>query len=59
MPDKTESVWVLPRRIDRRISEIDGKVVLAKEEKAHYALGLLSVQEDLERLDLESGEKDR
>jgi hypothetical protein len=54
-----KSVWGLPRRIDRRISEIDGKIVLAKAEKAHYALGLLSVQEDLERLDLESGDKER
>ena len=34
-----------------------GKIVLAKEEKAHYALGLLSVEHDLERLDLETGEK--
>ena len=59
------SVWGNPRRIDRRIQEViddddaaaAGKIVLAKEEKAHYALGLLSVEHDLERLDLETGEK--
>ena len=56
------SVWGNPRRIDRRIQEVEddvgaGKIVLAKEEKAHYALGLLSVEHDLERLDLETGDK--
>lgn len=57
----TQSVWGNPRRIDRRIQEVPDdnsqKIVLAKEEKAHYALGILGVQEDLERLDLETGEK--
>ncbi|KAH8681396.1 hypothetical protein BX600DRAFT_505090 [Xylariales sp. PMI_506] len=58
----------LPRRIDRRIREVvhddaDGKggidrLILGKEEKAHYAIGLLGMQEDLEKLDLESGERD-
>ena len=43
--------------IDDDDSGAAGKIVLAKEEKAHYALGLLSVEHDLERLDLETGEK--
>ncbi|RYO94110.1 hypothetical protein DL763_004178 [Monosporascus cannonballus] len=59
--DPLVSVWGNPRRIDRRIQEVEeegGKIVLAKEEKAHYAMGLLSVEHDLEKLDLESGEKE-
>ncbi|RYP73713.1 hypothetical protein DL771_003426 [Monosporascus sp. 5C6A] len=60
--DPLVSVWGNPRRIDRRIQEVEdegGKIVLAKEEKAHYAMGLLSVEHDLEKLDLESGEKEQ
>ncbi|KAI1497701.1 hypothetical protein F5X99DRAFT_357250 [Biscogniauxia marginata] len=79
-------IWGNPRRIDRRIREVDGdggddsrdqdidnnnnssshnnnnttnssrKIVLAKGEKAFYAMGLLAVEQDLERLDLEEGE---
>lgn len=53
------SVLGLPRRIDKRIQEIkDDKWVLDKEDKAHYALGIIGVQEDLEKLDLESGDKE-
>ncbi|KAH8889712.1 hypothetical protein GQ53DRAFT_782857 [Thozetella sp. PMI_491] len=50
------SVWANPRRIDRRIQEVDGdnnRVVLAKTERAHYALGLLGVEQDLENLVLQ------
>lgn len=54
------SVWENPRRIDRRIQELKGeqsnkreeRFVLTKSERAHYALGLLSVEHDLERLEL-------
>ncbi|KAH9887097.1 hypothetical protein F4778DRAFT_757188 [Xylariomycetidae sp. FL2044] len=35
----------------------DGRIVLAKAEKAFYAMGLLSIEQDLERLDLESGDR--
>jgi hypothetical protein len=53
------SVWGNPRRIDKRIQEIeDEKWVLEKEEKAHYALGILGVQEDLEKLDLDTAERE-
>ncbi|KAK4678072.1 hypothetical protein QC764_304320 [Podospora pseudoanserina] len=52
-----DNIWNRPRRIDRRIREIeaseeapDGKLVLAKTEQAHYALGLLSVERDLDEL---------
>jgi len=50
-----DSVWLLPRKIDRRIRDFEGadnKLVLARTEQAHYALGLLSVEQDLDRLDL-------
>ncbi|KAJ2907399.1 uncharacterized protein MKZ38_003256 [Zalerion maritima] len=58
-PDEPSSVWVNPRRIDRAIREAKGpdgqaeqRLVLHKSEQAHYALGLLGVEQDLERLDL-------
>ncbi|KAH7328181.1 hypothetical protein B0I35DRAFT_10834 [Stachybotrys elegans] len=51
------SVWNNPRRIDRKIHELDHgddkRLVLAKSERAHYALGILGVEHDLEVLDLE------
>ena len=48
------SVWLNPRRIDRRIQELQGenRLVLAKTERAHYALGLLGMEQDLEQLEL-------
>ncbi|KAI7922605.1 hypothetical protein M0657_005508 [Pyricularia oryzae] len=56
------SVWNGPRRIDKRIKELEderardgepeGQLVLAKEEKAHFALGLIAVEQDFHRLDL-------
>ncbi|KAI6350877.1 hypothetical protein MCOR25_010313 [Pyricularia grisea] len=56
------SVWNGPRRIDKRIKELEderardgepeGQLVLAKEEKAHFALGLIAVEHDFHRLDL-------
>jgi hypothetical protein len=53
------SAWGNPRRIDMRIQEIeDEKWVVEKEEKAHYALGIIGVQEDLAKLDLDSAEKE-
>ncbi|KAI0132752.1 hypothetical protein BJ170DRAFT_700503 [Xylariales sp. AK1849] len=60
--DFTPEIPGSSRRIDRRIREVrvdeHGRIVLAKEEKAHYALGLLGVQEDLERLDLETEDRE-
>lgn len=53
-----KSIWDNPRRIDQRISEIDepgGRVVLAVEKQAFYALGLLGVEQDMERLELKDG----
>ncbi|TRX98337.1 hypothetical protein FHL15_000982 [Xylaria flabelliformis] len=35
------------------------KIVLAKGEKAFYAMGLLTVEEDLEKLDLDSGDREK
>lgn len=56
-----QSVWENTRRIDRRFQELSSdqannrreqRFVLTKSERAHYALGLLSVEHDLERLEL-------
>ncbi|KAI1306859.1 hypothetical protein F5Y03DRAFT_405809 [Xylaria venustula] len=67
-------VWGNPRRLDRRMQEEDvaasgnggdgmatdgKKIVLAKGEKAFYAMGLLSVEQDLEKLDLDSGDREK
>jgi hypothetical protein len=52
------SIWANPRRIDRRMRELernDDRLVLAKTERTHYALGLLGVEQDLEKLDLREG----
>ncbi|CAI4210534.1 unnamed protein product [Parascedosporium putredinis] len=48
------TVWSNPRRIDKRIQELEegGEVVLAKADRAHLALGLLGVDGDLDRLKL-------
>ncbi|KAI1767372.1 hypothetical protein GGR53DRAFT_463473 [Hypoxylon sp. FL1150] len=57
--DPPGSVWVNARRLDRLIQEVEddgSKIVLAKAEKAYYAMGLLALEQDLEKLDLEAGE---
>lgn len=44
------------RRLDERIQEVDGgqnKPVLQRSDRAHVAFGLLSVEDDMERLTLE------
>lgn len=52
------SVWQNPRRIDRKIRELgqgageERRLVLAKSERASYALGLLGVEHDLQFLEL-------
>ncbi|KAK3292311.1 fungal transcriptional regulatory-like protein [Chaetomium fimeti] len=50
-----DSVWDRPRRIDRRIQELgeDGRLVLAKSEQTHYALGLLGVERDFDTLGID------
>ena len=54
--ESVPSVWMNPRRIDRKIRESDEsedtQVVLGKSERASYALGLLGVEDDLDRLQL-------
>ncbi|KAK8051318.1 hypothetical protein PG993_002703 [Apiospora rasikravindrae] len=54
------SIWGQPRSIKTRIQEVSAdesnRLVLAKSERAFYALGLLGVQDDLEKLDLVDGE---
>lgn len=47
------SVWSNPRRIGARIEQLDSDdtvLVVAKSERAFYALGLISVEEEMERL---------
>jgi hypothetical protein len=71
--ERTQMIYTQePRRIDRRIleetaktrqdespqgSNSNKKLVLAHAEKAYYALGLLGVEQDLERLDLDAAER--
>lgn len=59
MAHAEESVWDNARRIDRVIQEIDydggandRRIVVARAERAHYALGLLGVEDDMEYLEL-------
>ncbi|KAL2134768.1 hypothetical protein VTI74DRAFT_10842 [Chaetomium olivicolor] len=55
-----DSVWNRPRKIDRQMRGLEGGehgLVLAKSEQAHYALGLLSVERDLETLVLDGDEE--
>ncbi|KAK4231306.1 fungal transcriptional regulatory-like protein [Podospora fimiseda] len=56
--------WNRRRAEDRRIHEIEAgekgvPVVLAKTEQAHYALGLLSMEHDLDALEIEEKDSDR
>lgn len=51
------SVWMMPRRLDERISELEGdeerRVVLVRSEQTHLAFGLLGVEGDLDRIELQ------
>ncbi|CAK7209878.1 hypothetical protein SCUCBS95973_000590 [Sporothrix curviconia] len=57
-PDLDEppsSIWNRPRRIIdrvRELEEVEERLVLSSSERPHYAVGLLSVEADLERLEL-------
>lgn len=49
------TIWNRPKRIIDRIRELeedDQKLVLSPSERPHYALGLLTVEADLEKLEL-------
>lgn len=69
MQDEDPDVWNRPRRVDVRLKELDDefrkregvedterRVVLANSEQTHFALGLIAVERDMERLDLSGGE---
>lgn len=54
----SQLVWNNTRRLDRAIAEVDGvdgerRFVVAKTDRAHYALGILGFQDDFARLDLD------
>jgi hypothetical protein len=56
-PEPPEIVWHNVRRIDRRIHEVDERpeerrVILARSERAQYALGLLGIEDDIAYLEL-------
>lgn len=57
-PDLEEappSIWNQPRRIIdrvRELEEVEERLVLSSSERPHYAVGLLSVEADLEKLEL-------
>jgi hypothetical protein len=53
-------IWNSSRRVDRFAegrSSQDGQLVIEKADRVHYALGLLSIEEDFENLDLDNDEK--
>lgn len=55
LEETASTMWNRPRRITDRIQEIeevDGRLLLTSSERPHYAIGLLSVEADLERLEL-------
>jgi hypothetical protein len=54
-------LWISSRRIDRALlglSAEDRRLVIERSDRVHYALGVLSIQEDFENLDLD-GEEDQ
>jgi hypothetical protein len=53
-------IWSSSRRIDRALegkTNNERQLVIGRSDRAHYALGLLSVEEDFENLDLDNDEK--
>ncbi|KAH6607453.1 hypothetical protein Trco_003766 [Trichoderma cornu-damae] len=54
--DVSSSIWKNPRRIDKKLDELDSgeerRLVLAKAERTHYAIGILAVETELARLEL-------
>lgn len=55
LEDLPQALWSRPRRIIDRIRELeddDERLVLTSSERPHYAFGLLSMEADLERLEL-------
>ncbi|CAK7265120.1 hypothetical protein SEPCBS119000_001345 [Sporothrix epigloea] len=55
LEEPTPSIWDRPRRIVDRIrelEEVEERLVLSSSERPHYAIGLLSVETDLQRLEL-------
>ncbi|KAL7919210.1 fungal-specific transcription factor domain-containing protein [Trichoderma austrokoningii] len=54
--DFPSSIWRNPRRIDKKIDESESsderRLVLAKAERTHYAIGILAIETELARLEL-------
>jgi len=54
--DFPSSIWKNPRRIDKKIDELESsderRLVLAKAERTHYAIGILAIETELARLEL-------
>jgi hypothetical protein len=54
-------IWSSSRRIDRALSGLnveERRLVIERSDRVHYALGVLSVQEDFENLDLDGDENE-
>jgi hypothetical protein len=52
-------IWSSSRRIDRAFSGLnleERRLMMERSDRVHYALGVLSVQEDFENLDLDGSE---
>lgn len=51
-------IWNSSRRLDRALEDKrndETRMVIGRSDRVHYALGILSVEEDFERLDLDNG----
>ena len=51
-------IWSSSRRIDRALEgkTNERQLVIGRSDRAHYALGVLSIEEDFENLDLDNDE---
>lgn len=52
------SLWAMPRKIHSELEQLDSSdkvLVVARSDRAAYALGLLTAQHELDRLQLEDG----
>jgi len=52
-------IWHNARRLDRALMGVndDERLVIARSDRVHYALGVLGVEEDFENLDLDNDEQ--
>jgi hypothetical protein len=52
-------IWASGRRIDRATQDRNDKLIVGKADRVHYALGVLGVESDFEKLDLDNDENSK